>query len=150
MGAAAVFETAAETPPTIDNESVAAHGDDFVPKGLASLLDAIGTRKRWKMPRTMKRTQEVDHEALDLSSAQVLAGQRTAAHCTSDNTRMSSNGRHISWHRRPAKAGLMDAIEMNPHALLAAPWSGLDSWLSGERVNLRACRRRSYPVVRPS
>jgi hypothetical protein len=71
MGAAAVFETAAETPPTVDNGSAAAIGDHFRLGAFPCHYDANGNRNRWDPGVRMKRTQEVDHEALSSSLAQL-------------------------------------------------------------------------------
>lgn len=72
MGAAAVFETAAETPPTVDKQSVIV----FRPKkffiGCASMAEANWPRNRWQMRCWSRRTQEIDHEALARMLAAVL------------------------------------------------------------------------------
>lgn len=63
MGAAAVFETAAETPPT-DKGLVAAFEGKIRREFLSSKLGAIGPQFRWRITYAMmKRTQEVDHKA---------------------------------------------------------------------------------------
>lgn len=72
MGAAAVFETAAETPPTVDKRLATEKPGFFVLDVDSCGRDANRNGDGWSWSMRMRRTQEVDHEALLSSLANVV------------------------------------------------------------------------------
>jgi hypothetical protein len=113
MGAAAVFETAAETPPTRDKRLAGASTGFHAPALSSTLTRRNCLDYRWRQSCRVGRTQEVDHEALDALLASVVIITASCGVEAPANASVTNDDNSISRYRRAAREGSLGVIEMD-------------------------------------